>query len=119
MLRIFMTLLIFSPLWANANPALILNLLYETDDLAFLHSKASDGNSKTTPIIAEDQARSLAADLSQSILRDDAIEPIYRAMRLTNVGILQTSLGIWQQAINPCVQRLRSSIKARVHSTPN
>jgi len=93
MLRIFMTLLIFSPLWANANPALILNLLYETDDLAFLHSKASDGNSKTTPIIAEDQARSLAADLSQSILRDDAIEPIYRAMRLTNVGILQTYAG--------------------------
>ena len=93
MFRIFLTLLILSPHWANANPALILNLLYETDDLAFLHSKALGETSKTTPIIAKNRARRLAADLSQSILSDEAADPTYRAKRLTNLGILQTYVG--------------------------
>ncbi len=90
---IFLTLLIFSANSTNAEPVSILNLLYNTDDLTFLQNNPQEAASNSTTALSQDQARSLAADLNASLVRDNPEDPIYLAKRLANVGVLQTYAG--------------------------
>lgn len=90
---LFLTLLIFSITWAKADPAPILTLLYDTDDLTFLPSKTRETGLDASPALSQDQARSLAADLTASLPSAQPEDPIYRAQQLANVGILQTYAG--------------------------
>ena len=93
MTRMLLTLLLFSANSANAEPVSILNLLYKTDNLTFLDSNLEAAMSNPKRALSQDQARSLAADLNASLVRDNPEDPIYLAKRLANVGVLQTYAG--------------------------
>ena len=89
--QVLLTLLILSASWAKGAPAPILTLLYNTDDLTFLQNESSEAASGQG--LSQDQARSLATDLSESLASDNPEDPIYIAKRLANVGIFQTYAG--------------------------
>ena len=70
MIQIIFTLLLIGPALANANSTPILDLLYNTDDLAFLSASAADKDHQTMPVLTDAQARSLAVDLNDSLSGD-------------------------------------------------
>lgn len=112
MIQIIFTLLLIGPALANANSTPILDLLYNTDDLAFLSASAADKDHQTMPVLTDAQARSLAVDLNDSLSGDGGSDPIYLAKRLANVGMLQTYAGDLpegDQSLRAALARLNQS----------